>query len=58
MALTIYIMVLLAFATFSSVAVAVEDVGGIAPAPMESAGAAFGVPVAIAAMASILAWFF
>lgn len=58
MAFTICTMVLVAFAAFSSVAVAVEDVEGIAPAPLQSAGSALGVPVAIAAMASFLAWFF
>lgn len=57
MAFTIYIMVLVAYATFSS-AEAVEEVGNIAPAPIQSAGAAMGVPVAVAAIASLLAWFF
>ncbi|KAI9184755.1 hypothetical protein LWI28_000794 [Acer negundo] len=57
MTFTIYIMVLLAFVTFGA-ANAAEDVGGIAPSPMESAGAALGVPAFLAAIASLLAWFF
>lgn len=54
MAFTIYIMVLVAFATFSC-AVAVEEVGNIAPAPVENAGTALGIR---AAVADLLAWFF
>ncbi|TXG47886.1 hypothetical protein EZV62_027180 [Acer yangbiense] len=57
MTFTIYIMVLLAFVTFGA-ADAVEDVGGIAPSPMEIAGAALGVPAFLAAIASLLACYF
>lgn len=57
MAFTIYIMVLSAFGIFVATNAA-EDLGGIAPAPMESIGAALGVPVLpVAAVASLLAWF-
>ncbi|KAL5841219.1 hypothetical protein ACOSQ3_011822 [Xanthoceras sorbifolium] len=54
---TIYVILLLAFVTFGA-ANAAEDVGGIAPSPMESAGGALGVPALLAAIASLLAWFF
>ncbi|TXG47893.1 hypothetical protein EZV62_027187 [Acer yangbiense] len=57
MTFTIYIMVLLAFITFGA-ADAAEDVGGIAPSPMESAVAALGVPAFLAATASLLACYF
>ena len=56
-ALTIYIVVLLAFATFRGAAAA-EDAGAIPPAPMQSAAEVAGAPVAVAAIVSVLAWFF
>ncbi|OMO49932.1 hypothetical protein COLO4_38288 [Corchorus olitorius] len=55
-------MILIAYITilaFATGATAVtEDLGAIAPSPMESAGAALGVPAALAAAACVLAWFF
>ncbi|KAB1221351.1 hypothetical protein CJ030_MR2G005408 [Morella rubra] len=58
MLLTIYVVVLLACAAFRAT-VALEDIGAIAPSPtMESAGAALGVPAALAAMGVLAAWFF
>ncbi|KAJ0017358.1 hypothetical protein Pint_10010 [Pistacia integerrima] len=55
MTFTIYIMVLLAFATFGANA---QDVGAVAPTPMESSGVALSVPALLAAIVSLLAWFF
>ncbi|EEF42677.1 conserved hypothetical protein [Ricinus communis] len=54
MVFTIYIMVLLALVVFGTSA-AVEDLGGVAPAPMESSGMALGVPAAVAVIASLAA---
>lgn len=55
MVLTIYIVVLLGQLAAFGATVAVEDVGEIAPLPtMESAGAAIGVPVVLAAMALLI----
>ncbi|PON50785.1 hypothetical protein TorRG33x02_313080 [Trema orientale] len=51
------IMVLLAMATLGA-AVVVEDVGAIPPTPMQSAAEALAVPATLAAMVSLLAWFF
>lgn len=48
-------MVLLAFATFGANA---QDVGAVAPSPVESGGVALSVPALLAAIASLLAWFF
>lgn len=49
-------MILLASNAFGTSA-AVEDLGGIPPAPMESSGVALGVPAALAVLASMAAWF-
>lgn len=59
MVFTIYIIVLVSFASFKAT-VALEDAAapGIAPAPMESKAAVLGVPAALGAIASLLAWFF
>lgn len=54
MTISMYMMVLLAFVAST----AAQDWSGIAPSPMESGGAALGVPALLAAMASILAWLF
>ena len=51
------ILVLLAMVTFGA-AVVVEDVGAIPPTPMQSAAEALGAPAALAALVSLLAWFF
>ncbi|OMO66609.1 hypothetical protein CCACVL1_21063 [Corchorus capsularis] len=56
MLLIAYLTILAVFAT-GATAVR-EDLGAIAPSPMESAGAALGVPAALAAAACMLAWFF
>ncbi|KDP37956.1 hypothetical protein JCGZ_04599 [Jatropha curcas] len=53
----IYIMILMAFTAFGTSA-AVEDLGGIAPAPLQSSGEALGIPAALAVIASLAAWFF
>lgn len=53
---TVCIMILLASNAFGTSA-AVEDLGGIPPAPMESSGVALGVPAALAVLASMAAWF-
>lgn len=55
MAFTIHMTVLVSYASFGAT-VAAEDVA--APSPMESKAAALGVPAALGAMASVLAWFF
>lgn len=55
MIFTIYMIVLVSFASFGAT-VAAEDAA--APSPMESTAAALGVPAALGAMASLLAWFF
>lgn len=56
MAFTIYLMVVLAFATYN-VAAASEDVGGIAPSPqMENAGVALCTSAGVAALVSLVAW--
>ncbi|KAB2007627.1 hypothetical protein ES319_D10G042700v1 [Gossypium barbadense] len=53
MILIAYITVL---AVFTNGATALrEDQGAVAPSPMESAGAALGVPAAVAALASMAA---
>lgn len=57
MAFGIYLAVLLAFAAFGAAAV-VEDAGAIPPTPMQSAAEALGVPAALAAVVSLVAWFF
>lgn len=57
MAFSIYIMALLAFITFGTT-IALEDLGGIPPAPMENTGVALGIPAAFAVIASLAAWFF
>ena len=54
MTMAFTIMILMAFGTSA----AVEDLGGIAPAPMQSSGVALGVPAAVAVIASLAAWFF
>ena len=56
MVFTIYIIVLVSFASFKAT-VAAEDFAP-APAPMESKAAALAVPTALGAVASLLAWFF
>ncbi|MBA0569691.1 hypothetical protein Golob_003406 [Gossypium lobatum] len=53
-------MILIAYVTvlavFTNGATALrEDQGAVAPSPMESAGAALGVPAAVAALASMAA---
>ncbi|PQQ06314.1 hypothetical protein Pyn_15767 [Prunus yedoensis var. nudiflora] len=55
MVFTIYMIVLVSFASFGAT-VAAEDAA--APSPMQSTAAALGVPAALGAMASLLAWFF
>ncbi|KAM6552148.1 hypothetical protein CsatB_001956 [Cannabis sativa] len=52
------IVLLLTMATFEAAAVEVESVGAIPPTPMQSCAKALGVSVALAAMVSLLAWFF
>ncbi|CAK7350239.1 unnamed protein product [Dovyalis caffra] len=52
MILTIYVILLLAFTTFGT-SVALQDLGGIAPSPMESAGVTLAVPAALAVIASL-----
>lgn len=56
MVLVAYITVLAVFATRATAVR--EDQGAVAPSPMESAGVALGVPAALAAVASMAAWFF
>ncbi|XVF87186.1 hypothetical protein PTKIN_Ptkin18bG0098800 [Pterospermum kingtungense] len=55
MILVAYITVLAVFATGASAVR--EDQGAVAPSPMESGAVALGVPAAMAAVASMAAWF-
>lgn len=57
MVFTIYIIVLVSFASFKATVAADEEFAP-APAPMESKAAALGVPAALGVIVSLLAWFF
>lgn len=58
MASAFCIIVLLGFASFGAAAV-IEDAGGIAPSPtMENSAVALGAPAIVAAVVSLVAWFF